>query len=294
MRYFPVEDADYRMRMGLMALSEADWIEVDEQFRDDLKEKRRLAAERPGDVFQAIEGSEPAGREVLCMLARHLPAHFPALYKRTGERFTIVPLDESVDLGDDDRATLETAGRLVQEDLCLMAPSAQGWRLMAASLSFPTRWRLAEKIGRPLGAIHGPVPGFAERLGRPVDRFFQHIRSERGVWRLNWSITDDPSLFQPDGHFRSTPNSALSADNAGQSLWFRVERQTLRRLRQTGWVLFTIRIHHAPLCEALSGPERARRLLRAVETMPAPMRAYKSIAAYEPALSDYLRRQAAA
>ena len=72
---------------------------------------------------------------------------------------------------------LELAGRLVQEDLCLIEASPDGPRLTAAVLCFPSRWRLHEKLGRPLAEVHGKVPFYGDRLARPVDRFMAHVRT---------------------------------------------------------------------------------------------------------------------
>ena len=49
--------------------------------------------------------------------------------------------------------------------------------MSAAALCFPSRWRLQNKIGKPLSAVHAPVPHYADRLARPVDRFMRHIKS---------------------------------------------------------------------------------------------------------------------
>ena len=37
--------------------------------------------------------------------------------------------------------------------------------------ALPSRWRLHEKLGKPLALVHGPVPFYGERLATPVDRF---------------------------------------------------------------------------------------------------------------------------
>ena len=41
---------------------------------------------------------------------------------------------------------------------------ADGPVFTAGVLCFPSRWRLMEKIGKPLSAVHGPVPLYADRL----------------------------------------------------------------------------------------------------------------------------------
>ena len=76
----------------------------------------------------------------------------------------------------------------------------------------------------------------------------------------------------------SRPRKAIAAERAGEQLWLRVERQTLRRLPRSGDVLFGIRTHLEPLAAAIDGPAAARALAARMREMPAAMAAYKGIA----------------
>lgn len=279
------------MTLGLMPLDPAAWILVDGDLAADLAEKERLLTERHAEVFAATEGSEPGSREVLHRLAAHLARHQPDLYRLDGSLLRRKADGRIFDLATSSLHPLDLAGRLVQEDLCLMRPEGESWILAAASLCFPTRWRLADKIGRPLAPIHAPVPGFAATLGAPVERFFQRLGSGRSVWRANWGLIDDPALFQPTGHFRTDSAIGITAENVGEKLWLRVERQTLLRLPESGDILFTIRILREPLARTAALPARARRLAELIRTMTAELKAYKSITPFEPALLAYLDRQ---
>ena len=58
------------------------------------------------------------------------------------------------------------------------------------------------------------------------------------MWRANWSVVENATLFHPQPRER-LPD--LTAENAGEKLWLRVERQTLRRLPASRAVVFTIR-----------------------------------------------------
>ncbi len=135
---------------------------------------------------------------------------------------------------------------LVQEDLCIIELRSGVPTLTAGAVCFPTRWRLRDKIGRPLLEVHAPVPFYAEKLGRPVDRFMASVKPGHVAVRFNWSVLDNPALFQPGGKFKTDSNESITAGNAGEQLNVRVERQTLTRLPQTGSVLFTIRVHVYP------------------------------------------------
>jgi hypothetical protein len=274
-RYRPFLDGPWRLAMGIKALDPAAWIEIDESFVGQLAERRRLLAERRADVLAALPESRAGQQELLELLLGHLPEQFPEHFRRRDGRIENRATGERFDIAAFAGAPLELAGRLVQEDLCLMQGSEAGYRLVAAVLCFPAHWRLADKLGRPLELIHAPVPGFRERLAAPVDRFFGNIQVERPVWRVNWSLVDTPALFLPPEH-RGHPRE-IAAARAGEELWLRVERQTLRRLPSSGDVVFGIRTHVEPLAEAIESPEAAQALAARVREMPEPMARYKSI-----------------
>jgi len=281
-------DAPQVLSMGLKALDLRDWILIDEQFGAQLAERRRLLADRRAEVLATLPEATDGAREVLDLLLVHLPARFPEIYRRAAGAITNLATGERFALEAFADAPLELAGRLVQEDLCLMGRAADGYRLIAAVLCFPAHWRLADKLGRPLGAIHEPVPGFAERLAAPVDRFFATIRVERPVWRANWSIVDTPELFLPPEHRARAPR--VSAERAGEQLWLRVERQTLRRLPRSGHVLFTIHTYVEPLAAALAAPGTAQALAARIRAMPDALAAYKGIVPIRETLLAYLER----
>jgi hypothetical protein len=274
-RYRPFLDGPWRLAMGIKALDPAEWIEIDERFDAQLAARRRLLDQRRLEVLAALPEAGSGARELLALLLDHLARHFPEHYRLMPGRIENLTTGEDFEIEAWAGAPLELAGRLVQEDFCLMQRSEAGYRLVGAVLCFPAHWRLADKLGRPLELIHASVPGFGERLAAPVDRFFANIQVERLVWRLNWSLVDTPELFLPPEH-RGHPRP-ISAECAGEQMWLRVERQTLRRLEHSGDVVFGIHTHVAPLAEAIDSPEAARALAARIREMPEPMARYKSI-----------------
>lgn len=274
-RYLPFLDGPWRLAMGIKALDLAEWIEIDDRFAAQLAERRRLLDERPADVLAGLPESARGQRELLHLLLDHLPERFPEHYRRSDGRIEHRATGERFEIKAWEHAPLGLAGRLVQEDLCLMQRGEAGYRLVAAVLCFPAHWHLSDKLGRPLPAIHDPVPGFAERLAPTVDRFFEGIQVARPVWRLNWSLVDQPTLFLPPEH-RGHPRP-ISAERAGSELWLRVERQTLRRLPNSGDVVFGIHTYVDPLEDAIRSPAAASALAARIREMPHDMARYKSI-----------------
>jgi hypothetical protein len=289
MTYLPVEPGPHRLQMGLMALKPEDWIELDETLGATLLAKRRLLAERHTEVFAALPETEAAGAEVLALLADHLPRRFPTQYPRMNTTIAVAATGELIGIGAPGVHPLETAARLVPEDLCVMRRTDTGYILAAACVCFPSRWRLADKIGRSLGEIHGPVPGYDAALGRPVDRFFEKLAVDKPVWRLNWTIHARSEPFQPV----APTIGRIEPEELAESVSLRIERQTLRRLPASGDVLFTIRTYIKPLGEIARDTEAARRLATAIEALPPAMRAYRSMATFADELVAWLRGQAA-
>ena len=274
------------MAMGLVTVPEQEWFEIDSLYVNEMAERRRLLAEHRDEVFGIAQECGAARAETLSMMVEHLTRVHATWFETgggiirnrlTGEHWTMAEHDP-----------LELAGRLAQEDLCLIEMSPEGPRLTAAVLCFPSRWRLREKLGHVLADVHGAVPLYAERLARPVDRFMAHVRPNHIAARLNWSVMDDPTLFQPTGKWRTTRDDSITADNAGDRLFLRVERQTLRRLPASGAILFGIRVHVYPLRRAVATPAIAVRLAAAVRALPREMTHYKSLPMFETALLGWL------
>ena len=286
--YLPFESGPYRMSMSLTTVPESAWFEIDDRYVDDMRERRALLAERHGDVFGTLPCSDEARVEALHQIVRNLCEHAPQWFRREGDRFSNALTGETWDLTGLPCDPLELAGRLVQEDLCIIQNGADGPCFTAAVLCFPSRWRLHEKLGKPLAAVHGPVPHYAERLAAPVDRFMARVKVGHIASRLNWSVLDDPAMYQPTGKWREATNPRITPENAGDMLYLRVERQTLRRLPQSDAILFGIRVHSYPLARAITQPGHAARLAEAVRALPDATVHYKSLRAFAPSLLAWL------
>lgn len=230
------------LSMGVHTLDLDDWLIRDERFAEELALKAELLSARPGDVFAARPGCEAVSTEVLELVVDWLAAH-PGPHAPPPPP-GLHPLD--------------AAGRLVQEDLCLMVATEGRHRLEAASLCFPSHWRLHEKLGHSLATIHAPVPHYAEELAAKVDTFFERLRVDRPVRRRNLSIHNHDQLFRPEPH-ESPASFAPDPAGVGQ-VWLRSERQTLVRLPRTDAVLFTIKTQQCRVDALAARPDIARRL----------------------------------
>lgn len=245
----PYDGSSQPFTIGLKPLDPATWLDIDAHYGAYLAQKRRLFADRPGDVFAEDPATRAAQQEVADLIAAHMATHFPQIAIEAPE-----PADPP----------LKAASLTVQEDLVLMRKGDDGWRLAAASLCFPSSWSLAEKFGRPLADIHEPVPGFARntRNAELIERMFDKLQSQT-VLRWNWSLQNNPALYHPlsnaerDVRAGDSPTRFDGADPA-ETAFIRVERQTLRKLPRSGDILFTIRIFLDPMKRLIEHPDRLR------------------------------------
>ncbi len=227
--------------MGTRNLGSRPWLAVDDRREAELALKARLLTDRHDEVFAALPDTEAPGQVTLALIVEQLEAMGLAAPDRPEP--AVHPLD--------------AAGRHVQEDLCVVRREPQGWILVAASLCFPSRWRLADKMGLPLDAVHRPVEGYQERLAKGVDGLFDKLGS-RIVMRRNWFVHPDGALFQPD---RPVEEPVIEPERCLFDLHVRSERQTLRRL-DDDHALFTIRVQQDRLEALVASSERLRSLRR--------------------------------
>ena len=286
--YLPFEGGRSSLSLGLTPLPEESWLDLGQNLGADLALKRALLEARHGEVFRALPQAAAPAAELLRCLAAHLAQYHETMFRLVGDRLANAATGEIWAIASPPLHPLDVAGRLVPEDLCLLQWEGDRYALIGASLCAPNRWLLAEKIGQPLMAIHGPVPGYGAALERLVDHFFAALKPHRLFRRFNWGITDDPAPFQP---IARPATEMVTPDNAGKRLWLRVERQTLRRLPETSAVVFTIRTYITQLDQAIRFARNARDLIAAIRDMPPDTQRYKQIAPVAPALLGWLENR---
>jgi dimethylamine monooxygenase subunit A len=245
-----------QLRMGLVKLEEHEWRDP----APDLAARAEGFATWPQGVQLTPEVDAP-GRELAAMLG--VPGALP-------------------------EAALAT-----HEDLCLLTQrdDEEVYRLIGAAVAWPSDWHPADKIGLPLRALHAPIAGYEEQLATGVDRFMETLRPGPIYGRCNWFIAaTSERRWLPD----RPPAKAfahVTPQNAGETLFVRSERQTLRRLPQTGAILFGIGIYVEPLGRL--SPANIAMLGKAVQTLVSGEGDRRGAPAYADSLIAFAQRNAA-
>ncbi len=227
--------ADARpVAMGTRRLGDRPWLIPPTESIDLLALKAELLARRPDEVWADSSGGS-AGSMATAALALVADAIGPG---------SVVPDDEP----------LVSAARSVAEDLCLLRRDGGRWTLSTAVVCFPSRWRLADKIGHPINTVHAPVRSYDTVLADRMVRFFDAL-DDRPVMRRNWFVHPDGAWSQPERPLGGDP--VMSGPGLLDELFVRSERQTLRRLDDE-WILFTIRVQQCSVAQFVVDPERRR------------------------------------
>jgi len=230
----------HRLTMGLRPLDPDTWLDADPA-DPQMSQRYKLLVQRREEVFAAVPGSQTACQQLAEAVAECVGRRLPGR----------------------DHPLVEAA-LLVRDDLCVLEQTDGVWRLTAAVVCFPSRWRLSDKLGRDVLSIHDPVPGYRETLGPPTERVFGSILRQGPRWRANWTLLDDPELFQPEA-----PTGI--EHRPGRESFLRVERQCLVPVGEA--IAFTIRTTVLPLSDLGEGQVSA--VLDSARNTPADMAAYR-------------------
>ena len=272
--------------VGLSAIDPKRWLEPDDDLDLFLTEKQRLLDTEHDAVFHQVEGSQAGQRECLDLVVSHLVDDHPGLCRRQGDWLEIA--GRRIDLGSD-APPLITAGSLIQDDLVVLSRRQTGWHVVAGFVAFPSAWSLREKIGHPMDVVHAHVPGFSggTRNASMISRIFDNLQPDLPAMRMNWSIYPQGELYWPP---ERNDEANRQPFNAARN-FVRVERQVLRRLPETGDIVFSIRIYSDPIASLVNLPNAAQvasALIQRLEEFTPEQLAYKGMIGKKAALMAHL------
>ncbi|KAK6430633.1 hypothetical protein LTR95_013206, partial [Oleoguttula sp. CCFEE 5521] len=235
-------------------------IEIDNTFLDRLALRRQITPQHQQETVACNRIAIPAARELYSwILGTYLPTRFPAMYEvRDGSLYSkatseLLPLRSGSGMS---AMTALTAS--VDTDFLILLPrttpeGAEIYHLEAFATCFPSGFSTFSKLGLPLADIHGPVPGYKDKLEKSMDRFFSRLEKGRCVKRTNWQVTTNDVLFATTGNHMHVDthekgDSEIELQKLGDEVVIddcrlRCERQTLHRLPETGALVFAFKTY---------------------------------------------------
>ncbi|KAG9245674.1 hypothetical protein BJ878DRAFT_418693 [Calycina marina] len=249
----------YHMTMGIIECPLPELIEMDKDYISRVALRKRYMMEHPEITLQADPSIIPTVKELYIYLtSTYLPRRYPSMFRIkcnpvsslssclenlvTGAEIPLTPPENPIE-------TLKLLGSNIDEEFLLLTkdPGDDQYALNGYVLCFPSGFNTKEKFGMKLRDIHGPVPGYKEKLEKSMDRFFNRMETGRAVKRSNWSISTHERLFVPSG------NHLYNGDEVEEQLvdiskvHLRCERQVLWRLPETRAIVFSFKTYMYPL-----------------------------------------------
>jgi dimethylamine monooxygenase subunit A len=274
----PNDGKPFRLNMGLRSLEPAQWLESGDDLTPQIIERQELIESAREVVYQELPGYKAAIKELVDRIVVNLKEFHDRDYTFTSNTITYLPTDTTISLNADD--VLLQLASIIAEDLVVLAREDSEWKIVAGAVIFPSRWKLSEKIGKGMDAVHTPVPGYATALAPYMTATFDKITVERPVWRKNWSLHSTEHLHQP---------TSIHEPAAPENYWWRTERQTLTRAQEGEFIYFTIRNRAEPLHWIKGDPTSSALFAETLASYSPETIAYKGLVKDHQAIVDYLR-----
>ncbi|KAF4919134.1 hypothetical protein CGCVW01_v008192 [Colletotrichum viniferum] len=310
-----------RHTVDVRKLDKDSWVLLDNEWPRYFQMKVRRLADRGDKIVQTMPVARDAAWELCQDLAEFLSRRYPSVYRITRAedntqgwyglgfiaKIEMPATRAAYDLSKHDPLTV--AGLIQPADINILVKGSDGYyQLAAMMLGIGGGQIIKDKIGKTLADLHfsGHVPHYKEQLQRPLDHFLSKLKFESPIQRniTSISIHDeyhwpaltmgpeddwDPELRGPgistSSYGKWKPPSPVK--NISQ-LWFRQERQTLRRLPRSGAVVWMVHTYIESLVEVVQEPGVPGRLASFVRSWDDEMALHKGRHLYADVLLPYL------
>ncbi|EEU41406.1 uncharacterized protein NECHADRAFT_95312 [Fusarium vanettenii 77-13-4] len=252
----------YNISMGIRRDTPSELLSIDHDYLDRVNQRREILKQHEDTVCGFLPGGEQAVLEIYdYFLTEYLPIRYPTMFQLSQDKtiFNNLVTNRSFPTKPQDvRSALLNLGEIVEEELFLLMPDSDSYRLVAYVCCFPSSFDPAEKLGLLLRDIHKPVPGY-EKIGPSMERFFAKLQVGSPIKRQNWSVQVHPELFDCEANHRvksyDGPGEPSIEDASlqhslpkrlfanGLQTFLRSELQTLTRFPNTQAILFSFKTY---------------------------------------------------
>ncbi|KAH8666242.1 hypothetical protein BGZ61DRAFT_559222 [Ilyonectria robusta] len=270
----------HRHTIDVRKLDGNSWVILDKDWPLYHHTKVKRLAERGDKIVKTLPPAKAAAHELCQDLGEFLSRRYPQVYsiersqkntlgwKGQGSiiKIDMPALGASYDLTKEDPLTV--AGLLQPADINILTKGDDGYyQLVAMMLGIGGGQRLKDKLGSNLADLHfdGHIPHYAEQLQRPLDRFLNKLKVESPIHRNTTGITIHDDFHWPkftmgpeDDWDPKIRGPGVGTPSYGKwqppgpitdisQLWFRQERQVLRRLPKSGAIVWMVHTYIEPM-----------------------------------------------
>lgn len=294
----------YFFTMGIRSMDWTSWIELDNEWTKYHNRKIERLEERRDELVGTQDEVWDAAIEVLMEFREFLPNRYPNLFEKTKKGINNKVTGEKFEFNDVPKSEfkkdpMEMAALMVQDDLAILKEDENGeYILKGGAIMLAGFWRLRDKVNLPLSAIHtsGDVPKYNEKLKRPMEKFFTRLTCDKPVVRNNYFLQTDndvawSSSIGAEDIQEVGWNTAEAATDIN-TIYYRSERQSVRRLPISGCIIFTIRTYFLPITKMCQEPHIPKRLLDGILSWDEDVKRYRGYDKFSDVLIPYLEEQA--
>ncbi|EER31948.1 conserved hypothetical protein [Candida tropicalis MYA-3404] len=289
----------YFVTMGIRGMESDSWIELDNEWEYFHNLKLKRIEERGDKAWHLNALTVTAAWEILEELCNYLPQRYPSMFKYENRIMEILSTGEKFNLNDSSLNPILSAAKLIQDDIIIMVEKEDGaYYLEGGCSTLAGFWRLREKVGLKLDDIHvtSGVPQYEKQLKTGMNKLFRRIEVDSPVVRNNYFIQTDGRLDwshsigdEDDGEIGW--RIAKEATDINE-VYFRSERQSLRRLPISGALCFTVRTYFIPIVKLVEEDYVPKRLLDGLLSWTPDIREYKGFHTFEKVLIPFLEQKA--
>lgn len=288
----------YNITMGIRSMDPQDWIQLDNEWDiyHNLKQKR--FKEKGTDVYGTLPEASEAALELLDELVKYLPNRYPSLFAYKDDQLFNLHTGEVWNVKNLEHDPIYIVSNLLQDDIAIMIEQPDGqYYLKSGAIALAGFWRFKDKVNLPLPAIHttGDVPKYNSHLKKGMEKFFTRLTPEAPVVRNNYFIQTDGNLDWSSsiGDEANENVGWYTAENATDinKVYYRSERQSVRRLPISGAVVFTIRTYFVPIVEICKEPFIPLRLLDGINSWTDDVREYRGFERFKDVVLPYLEQK---
>ena len=275
------------------------FLDIDEHYLSEMAERAIVLEENPSRCLM-MDHMDLACWDFIERAMVSLSTDYPQYFSlsKDGDQWhwenSLLGINDDFTFGDSSTLPMppmEYIGRQVQGDIALLDQRNNDLYMDTGIITCPADWSLAFDVGMSFSEWHGPVPMApgVDIFGRAL-KYLTALQVGSPVRRLNWTLTINARMDTSPETYPSWGKDRLSItpENVAEKVHLRVEVQVIDRMPRSNSLLFSIRTYLISLEDIATNPAWAKRMHRAMKTLPEALVDYKGLTRFHPMVVEYL------
>jgi hypothetical protein len=269
--------------IGLRPIDKKGWLSLNSFDSIYIQNKHRLIQENIQDVYFVSEDY----KQDIFNLAQLLQSDLIEQESGLQERLYLSLRETGIKSINHNNALL-VFSLLVEDDLVILRPEEDSFKMIAGAVFSPSGWDLKSKQFLDINDIHSPVPHYDSLLSERLNKILTKLQIGIPFERHNWSLYGSEDLFQPS-QIKQAKGIDIRSKEDIESIKIRIERQTLYKPESSNLILFSIKVRNYQIKEITDKKLLVQNFYLALEGLSEEMIAYKGLTSSIGLFKDYLK-----